>query len=743
MPKNESRNFIVDSNILKHIINSQGSDIVHAIKELIQNSYDADASYCNIELNKEGFICKDNGKGFSDKNEIISHFETFGKEHLDDKDDKIGRFRMGRGQIMSLAKTQWKSNDFTMSVDINKNGLKYDLLSEQPQINGCEIIATFYQPIEKYMVDSYIRKLSIECAYIQKTLVTINGSLINPPLEHDKLIDNELFFVFSPQNHYDKSIEVYNLGIYVTSLNSDYFGFKGILVTRKNLSLNTSRTSIMQTCPKWSVIKKMLLQFGTNSILSKKSFTVIDSIAIWNRIFSNKLNISTISGLKIFHTYNGSKKYSFLELLDSKLPITSNSATSNIKDDMVVQKNIAIVLNRTMFDSIKSNEDLPLHIEMFKFLYNECDLTDIEKNKISLLFKTKKIVDIKELYKSVSDQKEIIADDKLNPKQTAAIKAIRTALSNHKTTIVKYLTDVDESREEMLKVKQNFERKIYLGKSLESVGWTDGLNYIVINKDIIKHIEAGISGCEKIVYLLFHEYSHSFENMEEHDFSFYKTFHDIIIGRQNLKGKTIYSVVNQISTDIIVEYTKHLFRLKQPIHRDIKRYIPKDEINKRISSEYDYYELKIKYLDYTDNREDDEITSFQHPYESTYIYATSDAQMQIQIFDSFRHKTFRATSEGQNQILDKVKKLNSHTNNDVTEIDYKTEMNRLINQFFEIKPTQTNNDSFSITVTNRTRNKNLYDNKDNLLTLFLDKNNFRNSKYIFESLSQYEDITKF
>jgi hypothetical protein len=122
----EQRQLTVHPAILYSIIKSQAGSLSKALLEAVMNAVDAGATKCSIKLDSSSFEVKDNGKGFSSRQEILDFFETFGTPHTEG-DARYGKFRMGRGQMFSFGINTWQTGHFTMVVDIKGKGLDYSL----------------------------------------------------------------------------------------------------------------------------------------------------------------------------------------------------------------------------------------------------------------------------------------------------------------------------------------------------------------------------------------------------------------------------------------------------------------------------------------------------------------------------------------------------------------------------------------------------------------------------------------
>ena len=123
-----TQSFQIDKNLIYSLITRQASSVHKALSELVSNSFDSQATTIDIKLDVYGFCVTDDGIGFRSREEIDSFFATIGFDHsesqLHNSGEKFGFFGMGRLQIMAHASTLWRTNTFSMDVDIKSRGLE-------------------------------------------------------------------------------------------------------------------------------------------------------------------------------------------------------------------------------------------------------------------------------------------------------------------------------------------------------------------------------------------------------------------------------------------------------------------------------------------------------------------------------------------------------------------------------------------------------------------------------------------
>ncbi|SEI14864.1 ATP-binding protein [Paraburkholderia hospita] len=190
--------FELDPAIIHHIIYSQAGSIGKAIIELIMNSVDADARSVVLTMSKDGFSCKDDGRGFATREDVLRYFGRFGTPHQEG-DATYGRFRLGRGQIMAHASTVWRSNLWQMNVDTRSMGYSYDLddLANADRVQGCDISGEWYEPLTDTELLSATQEIRDLVRYTPVS-VELNGRAISRDPRSEKW-DHEDICVVSRQ----------------------------------------------------------------------------------------------------------------------------------------------------------------------------------------------------------------------------------------------------------------------------------------------------------------------------------------------------------------------------------------------------------------------------------------------------------------------------------------------------------------------------------------------------------------
>lgn len=222
VPQSEQRAFGLHPAILLTLMREQAGSLDKDMAELVMNSVDAGASRIDLTISEEGFSISDDGRGFTERSQIENFFEIFGTPHKA-SDAYYGKFRIGRGQVMSYAKTTWRSGPFEMRVDIAgaERDLGYELITHDTSALGCRIDGVFYAEtfahIEAFVPDthSYVGDRSfLNIIKYVPIPIYINGTVGNkPPMTETWDMEDEFaWYRFRKDTH---SAHIFNRGVLV------------------------------------------------------------------------------------------------------------------------------------------------------------------------------------------------------------------------------------------------------------------------------------------------------------------------------------------------------------------------------------------------------------------------------------------------------------------------------------------------------------------------------------------------
>ncbi len=297
----EAHTFEADENIVAHLIFNQGNNVAKALCELVMNSVDAGARTVWLDIHSAGFECRDDGNGFKDRADILTNFKRFGTPHVAG-DATHGRFRLGRGQIMSFSKVTWRSGSYAMSVDVRRTqNMSFVLAEGEAPVSGCLVAGEWYAPharqnnaemgrnrhslfisednrgetgrLPNYLLLGILSEVEHMLKFIDCNLI-LNGREIGMP-SIKKAIASGRLAPWSKETdtaYYQKEdtsgyLLLYSQGVLVGTFTGrspvlvGTYGFGGTITTKLPLRLNTSRTEIMlETCEVWQSVLEDLAQ---------------------------------------------------------------------------------------------------------------------------------------------------------------------------------------------------------------------------------------------------------------------------------------------------------------------------------------------------------------------------------------------------------------------------------------------------------------------------------------------------
>ncbi len=531
--------FQVDRGIIQHLVFNQGSDVRKAIMELVMNCIDADARTITIDITRTGFRCSDDGHGFKTREEIERCFETFGTPH-EDGDAKYGRFRLGRGQIMSFATTKWQTNHWQMTVDV-KEGMGFRLSTLEKPVAGCHIYGHWYEPLQSWQIRSLESRILSELRYIP-ALVTINDQTVGGGHDGEK-------WTHEDENAYYRietdasGFTIYNMGVLVTT--QPVAGLGGVIVTKKAISLNTSRTSIMTTqCDVWKQIVATVEMLGKSckrpwtKERKEDAFSKIlahhpDSVELIRTAplislvgSSTPLTIGAFLFGGTFGRRGGDWRFSGYCLpSDSQLPI-AESVASTYPGIAVVHPSV-LGLMGLRYQSDMADTEAVFHHQIMAIHDYLCETVNFRR-EVCMTGGYRDLplhphedfngLSFRELAKTIDMSSRIVkATDCLKGEALRVWGAFKRPMKQYATML-----------------HSGADVAILVGVSDSAEAWTDGSTYIAFSKGTIERLaRKPLTEAARIFQILEHELAHCRAGCSgtsqglEHDMDFYRSFHDM------------------------------------------------------------------------------------------------------------------------------------------------------------------------------------------------------------------------
>lgn len=540
----EVRKFKMHPDLLFSVIKSQAGTQEKALLEAVMNAVDAGATHCNITIDNNGYKVSDDGRGFQSRQEVDEFFETFGTPHKEG-DAVYGRFRMGRGQLFAFSSTIWKTTNFTMTVDIKKNGLDYVLEENKDFAPGCTIVGQWYE----YMADQSVYLMTKELEKLIKYMqipVLVNGKDMTVKVDEQKWDYKEDDF-YVKVNRGGTTLSVYNMGALVSHYPASRFGVAGVVVTKSALKVNFARNDVLiSECSLWKKISKKMFEVMGIETSKKNILTDSERDAIINSLLTRSIYASSVLNKGLILDVSG-KKINLKNLLKiSKLCFSSGEKRHKKIEERINDSKMSIVLSDSNFSKFGVTEGNGF-IEKIKELVkenNEHYNNLIKNNKDNyhlyqnLIYETfnPQIEDVFKLGQNISDKSTLIDNKKLTKKESIFLKVVESI--NLDIARITYNTIDGEGYKEYWNNVKKFQRRIYLGNSDLADAWTDGSSFIAINKSLVN------ADPMKIVHLLVHEYCHNESTLESHDhgMDFYEAYHNVMKVYASDISNSIYKI---------------------------------------------------------------------------------------------------------------------------------------------------------------------------------------------------------
>lgn len=557
--------FTVDPAIIVHIIYNQGGNEAKAILELVMNSIDAGATSIRIDFNEHGFTCIDNGKGFASREEIEKHFQRFGTPHIVG-DARFGRYRLGRGQIMAFAKTKWLTQNWEMVVDIPSTGLVFSLRPVKDNFPGCHITGEWYAHKEEWERREILRELKKQLRYLDMT-IEINGVKVGKEQFRERW-DHEDDLAYYRIEERSGAMDIFNMGIFVKHEPSRLWGAGGVILSKKAIALNTSRTEVMQElCPVWSSIsEKMESLIEQDERTRRKNIWTVerkeralskildihpDTLELFRDApiislvgHSKSISIGTfLFGRKfLLGTNQTDYKFKKLAICESRADLPDAETVAAMYPD------IAVIHPSTfleVFGSHSSYDFMSILMDAQLAAFSKSSSIGDLCHENSYALRMRGSYDVKQREIELADFRTLCRTiDRrtriLNPSQCLKGEELRV-WGAFKLPIKKFA-----ERVRILMDPLNDQGvEIMIGTSQSAEAWTDGGSCVFLSVDLVKKLCSNpVQHAQRLFQIVEHEMVHSHGGGDqtlsaEHDFNFYKRFHDITLAAAPLRQTMI------------------------------------------------------------------------------------------------------------------------------------------------------------------------------------------------------------
>lgn len=531
--------FELDPQIIHHIIYSQAGSIGKAVIELLMNAADAGAKTVQLTMTKDGLKCADDGHGFASRVDVLRYFGRFGTPHQEG-DATYGRFRLGRGQIMAHARTQWFSNHWQMTVDTQEMGYNYDLEDLEDPYAGCLIVGTWYQPLNDLELMASVQEIRDLVRYTSIS-IELNGKIItrDPASEKWDLEDEWAYYRAKEEG----AVAIYNQGVLVRHDASHVWGAGGLIVSKKAIGLNVSRTEILRkTCPVWKAIakafdplaKKASGQMGkhrkTEARREQSARLLLSGDPQLNDIFWNEEVITVLPG----------KRHLTLEAFvrkaqqDHKNTYSVAYSRDVPKGEGIAQQGIVQVIHpqtlerfgcHSIEDFVEALDRVVGHVVADNQNDKSRGLPWYWDERHGRVPQVPQLVAFSTLKEAFLERTSIVDEKKVLDKETRrAWVALRWCLQHYAGACM----GVELYKDHTIRASKD-RMHVLLGESNTNEAWTDGQTYLAINIDIVKRLKSDPMKTAAYIFgLVEHEVAHQGDSLDcGHDEAFYQRFHDI------------------------------------------------------------------------------------------------------------------------------------------------------------------------------------------------------------------------
>lgn len=491
----------------------QAGSVSKAIMEAVQNSIDSGSTEIRIKFTPTELSVEDNGSGFGSLDDIQKYFNVFGQPHEENDGAIYGYYRMGRGQIFAFLPTEWRTHTFGMSVDIEKNGTKWNLLDGLPFQNGCVFSGKFYNPLQEYDYNWQCRAL-VELIEYSEIPVYLNDKLIT---RSPSYLDDQGFWDYVDDDVYIRKgdsesteLKVYNIGMMVRSYHAKAHGMPGIIVSRKRLEVNMARNDVqVNECEVWKRITTVIKQLVGSDLSNKKHLNKVEKDYLAARFVVGEVSFQDVLNAPIFTDIAG-RNVSIKKLLtmsDITFCPESKKRDGEFISNLGVNVFSTDVLDR--FACSNGEEFLELLGQLSKNTYTA--------DKLSRIL----VIPFDEVNSVIDKGSNILNDTLLDKKELLVLKILRDFNEFAVERMSRYLGSYYAPQQ----------RTLIPYRAANTEMLTDGSSTIKVNVKLLGSAYYNKDTAHKIILVLIHEYLHDSEDEGNHmhDLNFYEKYHNIVI----------------------------------------------------------------------------------------------------------------------------------------------------------------------------------------------------------------------
>lgn len=509
--------FTADPALVRVMIESQAGTIAKAIMEGVMNSVDAKASRIDIVTGPTEVSVEDNGVGFTTAEEITENFGVMGRPHAMDDDGmstdaRYGRFRIGRGQMFNFGVNDWYTNQFHLHVDFRASkksgavGFGFEETDRELH-RGCKAVIKLYEPLNT----GWLRVTRTELKHALKHVdvaVYLDGELISSDPAQVKW-DIVTADAYISRKKDESGVDIYNEGVFVETVGHWQMGCSGVVVSRKQLKLNSARNQVLRSSPAWrrieNTLKGVVIEKSTKEVIK----TVSDARRTCELFAEGDIDLRAFSKLRCLPDVSGffwsmdairqqaspeAKRRKFVLDGAGRVSVAFDSAGSQ-RGDRAMQTNRALVLDSRVLEWLPKNNGL-LEMRQIKVVTME----HLESQMGACQYE---IVDVRMLK----------ANERL---MLSAIDNMAWYANNRLQSFSKCGAG----------------RSIVLGRSNSAIGWTDAESYVAIDLEWLRsRLNGRPQDFTDIVSLVVHEFAHDTASDTDHVHNpqFYTKFHDDMI----------------------------------------------------------------------------------------------------------------------------------------------------------------------------------------------------------------------